>query len=294
MSVAVSAKSAQQDDISYLMLRTSIAQYEKSPRDLSATELSALKRQVAKEYEIQTLILSSDEARDIHIPESLIENSVKDVESRYTEKEEFINDIETNGMSEPGFRAALARELKVEAVLGRVSSNAVSISDMDIMIYYHMHYEKFKQPETRTARHILITINSDFEENKKENALQRIVKIQGRLLKKAKRFSEQALKHSECPTAMNGGLLGRVRQGELYPELDSILFSMKEGAISDVIESELGYHILFCEKVHSAGPATLKEARPKIQKLLEDRARRMCQKAWLNQLIKGNDKTAES
>jgi nitrogen fixation protein NifM len=287
MSVAATAKPMNQDDISYLLLRSALAQYEKSPTQLSATELSALKRQVAKEYEIQNLILSSQEARDIYIPESVVETSIAEVTSRYTDSEEFLTDIETNGMSEQGFRAALARELKVEAVLDRVSSKAVSISDMDIMIYYHMHYERFNLPETRTARHILITINPDYEENQRKNAHQRLTKIRDRLIKKTKRFGEQALKHSECPTAMNGGLLGRVRQGELYPELDAALFSMKQGTISDVIESELGFHILFCEQIHSAGTATLKEARPKIQKLLEDRARRMCQKAWLNQLIKG-------
>ncbi len=287
MSVAASAKPMNQDDISYLLLRTALAQYEKSPKQLSATELSALKKQVAKEYEIQNLILSSEEARDIYIPESVVETSIEEVKSRYTDSDEFLIDIETNGMSEHGFRAALARELKVEAVLDRVSSKAVSISDMDIMIYYHMHYERLKLPETRTARHILITINADYEENQRQNAYLRLVKIKARLDKKTKRFGEQALKHSECPTAMNGGILGRVRQGELYPELDAVLFSMKQGTVSDVIESELGFHILLCEQIHSAGTATLKEARPKIQKLLEDRARRMCQKAWLNQLIKG-------
>lgn len=287
MSAAVTENLNNQEDISYLLLRTSLAKYEKSPSQLSATEFTSLKRQVAKEYEIQNLILSSDEARDIFIPESVIETSVKQVKDRFSDHEEFLADIEANGMSESGFRAALARELKVESVLDRVSSKSVSISDMDIMIYYHMHYEKFKLPETRTARHILITINSDYEENQKHVAIQRMAKIRERLLKKTKRFSEQALKHSECPTAMNGGLLGRVRQGELYPELDAVLFSMKEGAVSEVIESEIGFHILFCEKIHSSGTATLKEARPKIQKLLEDRARRMCQKAWLNQLMKG-------
>jgi nitrogen fixation protein NifM len=287
MTATVSANSTNKDDISYLMLRTSLAQYDKSPSQLSDSELSSLKQQVAKEYEIQNLILASDEARDIHIPESVVETSIKEVKNRYEDQDEFLVDIESNGMSMPGFRAALARELKVEAVLDRVSSRAVTISDMDIMIYYHMHYEKFKLPETRTARHILITINEDYEENQKQNALQRIHKIKTRLEKKTKRFGEQALKHSECPTAMNGGLLGRVRQDELYPELDKILFTMKEGTISDVVESELGFHILFCEKVHSAGPTTLQEARPKIQKLLQDRARRMCQKAWLNGLIKG-------
>jgi peptidyl-prolyl cis-trans isomerase C len=287
MSIAVSANSTNQDDISYLLLRTALAQYEKSPKQLSETELSAVKRQVAKEYEIQNLILSSNEARDIYIPDSVIEKSVNEVKDRYTDTDEFLTDIESNGMSEPGFRAALAREQKVEAVLDRVSSKAVSISDMDIMIYYHMHYDRFKLPATRTARHILITINSDYEENQKQNAYQRLAKIRDRLLKKTKRFGEQALKHSECPTAMNGGLLGRVRQGELYPELDAVLFSMKQGEVSDVIETELGFHILFCEEIHSAGTATLKEARPKIQQMLEDRARRMCQKAWLNQLVKG-------
>lgn len=287
MSVAATAKPVNQDDISYLLLRTALAQYEKNPSQLSETELSALKRQVAKEYEIQNLILSSEEARDIFIPESVVETSIKEVKSRYSDSDEFLTDIESNGMSEQGFRAALTRELKVEAVLDRVSSKAVSISDMDIMIYYHMHHERFELPETRTARHILITINSDYEENQKQNAFQRLVKIKSRLDKKIKRFGEQALKHSECPTAMNGGLLGRVRQGELYPELDTALFSMKQGTVSNVIESELGFHILLCEQIHPAGKATLKEARPKIQELLEDRARRMCQKAWLNQLVKG-------
>ena len=287
MSVAATAKLMNQDDISYLLLRTALAQYEKSPNQLSETELRAVKLQVAKEYEIQNLILSSEEARDIYIPDSVIDTSIEEVKGRYGDTEEFLNDIENNGMSEQGFRAALVRELKVEAVLDRVSSRAVSISDMDIMIYYHMHYERFKVAETRTARHILITINSDYEENQKQNAYQRLVKIKARLDKKVKRFGEQALKHSECPTAMNGGLLGRVRQGELYPELDTALFSMKPGTLSDVIESELGFHILLCEQIHSAGTASLQEARPKIQKHLEDRARKMCQKTWLKQLVEG-------
>jgi peptidyl-prolyl cis-trans isomerase C len=286
MSVPASVNMMDNNDISYLLLRTALKQYEKSPDQLSETELNVIKRQVAKEHQIQNLILSSDDARDIYIPESIVDASVNEIKQRYSDEDEFHHDIENNGMSESGFRGALERELKVEAVLDRVSSNAVSISEMDIMIYFHMHYDRFQVPETRTARHILITINSDFEENQKQNALERITKIKARVAKKTKRFDEQALKHSECPTAMNGGLLGRVRQGDLYPELDQALFSMKEGTISDVIETEIGFHILFCEKIHSAGTAALKEAEPKIKQLLEERARRMCQKAWLSQLMR--------
>ncbi len=290
MNVAFKEKTPGEQHVAYLLMRTSLTQYEKSLGQLSTDELRALQRQVAKEYEIQNLILSSYEARDIVIPESVLETAIAEVKNRYSGEDEFLNDIETNGMSQDGFHAAMARELKVEAVLDRISSKAVAISDMDIMIYYHMHHERFQLPETRTARHILITINSDYEENQKHNAFQRLSKIRERLVKKTKRFGEQALKHSECPTAMNGGLLGRIRRGELYPELEAALFALKEGGVSEIVESELGFHILFCEQIHAKGAASLKEVRPKIKQLLEDRARRMCQKAWLNQLIKGEDR----
>jgi len=286
MNIEVSKGVKDQDNISYLMLRTAIAKYEKKPTQLTAAELSKIKQQAVKEYELQNLILSSKEASDIIIPQSVIDSSLQEVKSRYPEEDEFLSDIESNDMSEAGFCAALVRELKVEAVLDRVSAKAVSISDMDIMVYYHMHYERFKLPETRTASHILITINDEFKENERDQAKKRMQAIRARLLKKSKRFSEQALKHSECPTAMNGGLLGRVRPGDLYPELDKVLFGMKEGEISEIVESELGYHILFCQQIHVAGPASLEETRQKIETLLQERARRMCQKAWLKQLVK--------
>ena len=79
-------------------------------------------------------------------------------------------------------------------------------------------------------------------------------------------------------------------RGELSPELEAALFALKEGKVSEVIESELGFHLLYCETIHPSGPISLKEATPKISKPLQDRARRMCQKSWITQLYdKAND-----
>lgn len=286
----VSWATANQDGINYLMLRTAMRVYDKAPRELGDEEIKGLRKQVFKEFELQNLVLSSDEARDIIVPDSLVESSIADIKKRYKDEEEFLQDLDDNGLSQAGFREALLRELKVDTTLERVGSRCISISEMDVMIYYHMHKDRFTQEETRTARHILITINPDFPENTRDAALTKIQTLRERLSKKPKRFSEQALKHSECPTAMNGGLLGRVPKGELYPELEAALFAMKEGKVSDVIESELGFHILLCETIHAAGPVSLKEASPKISKHLQDRARRMCQKSWITQLYeKAND-----
>src|SRR6185369_9759600 len=106
-------------------------------------------------------------------------------------------------------------------VLERVSSRAATVSEMDVQLHYHLRSEQFRQPERRRAAHILITINPDFPENTPEQALRRASEIRKRLLKDPKRFSEQALKHSECPTAMNAGILGDFTRGQLFPALEA-------------------------------------------------------------------------
>jgi peptidyl-prolyl cis-trans isomerase C len=80
---------------------------------------------------------------------------------------------------------------------------------------------------------------------------------------------------------MDGGTLGEVKAGQLYPELDSVLFSMEEGEISQIIESEMGFHILLCEKIKPGKRVPFTKAEPKIREILEERQRRSCQKEWL-------------
>jgi peptidyl-prolyl cis-trans isomerase SurA len=58
-------------------------------------------------------------------------------------------------------------------------------------------------------------------------------------------FEEMAKKYSEDPgSAQFGGDLGFVKRGVFYPEFESVAFAMKEGEISDVIESPAGFHII--------------------------------------------------
>lgn len=53
---------------------------------------------------------------------------------------------------------------------------------------------------------------------------------------------------------MEGGLLGNVTPGKLYPELEPVAFALTAGQISPVVESEIGFHILRCDEIHPAPP----------------------------------------
>lgn len=64
------------------------------------------------------------------------------------------------------------------------------------------------------------------------------------LLDKGSDFQQLAKERSIDPNAKKGGDLGMINKGDLLPELDNALRKLKVGEISDVIKSEVGFHLL--------------------------------------------------
>lgn len=269
----------------YLALKAAQKLYGKSPAALENAELERVQAMARKQYSLEVRVLSAPEARDALVPASTLAAAMKEVRNRYADKDEFTEDLSRNGLDEQGFAEALERELKVEAILEKIATTAVKVSDMDVELYYQYHPDQFHRPETRLARHILITINEDIAENQREEALRRINEIAARVQKEPGRFEEQALKHSECPTALEGGMLGELTRGKLFPALDQALFELDEGKVSNVLESELGFHVLRCDAIKQAGVLAYAEAKPHIRKKMEQKRKRTCQQAWLKQLM---------
>ena len=157
---------------------------------------------------------------------------------------------------------------------------------MDVELYYQYHPEQFRRPETRLARHILITIN-DSHRGKHPRRGGQAHRNQSRQDWQRNRSASKnrRSKHSECPTALDGGKLGDLPRGKLFPELDKALFEMKAGEVSGVLESELGFHVLRCDAITEAGVLGYDQAKPHIRKLMEQKRKRVCQQAWMKQLL---------
>jgi len=145
----------------------------------------------------------------------------------------------------------------------------IAISDTDIEIFYLMHRQRFRRAETRVLRHILITINDDIAENRRPEVEARLAAIRSTLVADPQRFAEQALQYSECPTALNAGLLGTVSRGQLYPELEPVVFALQPGEISVVAESPMGLHLLLCDSINVAQELSFAEASILIRRHLE-------------------------
>lgn len=272
----------------YHLLKSALERFGKNPGELDSTQRTAVENQAGREYELEQLILGAKEAQGVGVSTSMVDAALIRIEARYASHDDFITDMQRNELNMGALREAVHRELKIEAIFDRVCAQRAAISEIDVNIYYYMHTEKWQRPEKRGARHILITVNPDFPENEPAAVKQRLQGVLARVRSKPWCFAEQAMKHSECPTALQGGVLGMVSRGQLYEALDAALFAMREGDICGPITSPLGLHLLYCERIHSAQQVSLQEVADRIRALLTERRRRMCHRSWIRTLVSVN------
>ena len=100
--------------------------------------------------------------------------------------------------------------------------------------------------EVVTASHILIT-HEDAQRTTSKRDRKEARKLAEQILKdlkSGKDFAELARQHSDGPSGPKGGDLGRFTRGQMVPEFDQAVFKLKPGAVSDIVETQFGYHII--------------------------------------------------
>lgn len=265
----------------YLTLKLANELFGKAPGRLAPEERQRVEAVLARQLEIERRILASPEAAQVSLPAAALDQAVAQIRGRYASHGEFLADLQQLGLDLVQLAAALARDLTVEAVLERVASQVAEVSETELEIFYLVHRQRFHRPEYRRLRHILVTINDALPGSERPSARRTIDAIHARLLESPERFAEQALQHSECPTAMHGGVLGNVKRDQLYAELEAVAFALSPGELSDVVESPLGFHLLHCLAVETAGDLPLASVRGKIRAHIATSRRRARQKAWI-------------
>jgi len=273
-------------EFAYLRLRAALELFGQPLSALTDEQRQRAIRQAEREYAIECAILAAPEVAGVVIAVSHVERAFAEIKGRFADEAAFHACLIHNDLSEATLKSALARQCRVETVLERVTAmvDQTPISEVEISLYYHAHFEHFRQPERREVHHILISINDDFPENTRDRARVRIENLAARLSEKPRAFPELALRYSECPTALHGGRIGLVRRGQLYPQLDEVLFRLRAGQFSEPIESPLGFHVLWCKAIHPPHTISLKRATPHILKVLRERLKEQHRRAWITAL----------
>jgi len=147
-------------------------------------------------------------------------------------------------------------QVKIEFLLLSASSlvPGIKVDDADVKRYYDENSAKFKGDEQRRASHILIGFGVNATPEQKEEAKNKAQALLATIKKNPKSFEELAIKNSQDPgSATKGGDLGSFGRGAMVKPFEEAAFKMKVGEVSDLVESEFGYHIIKVTEITGQG-----------------------------------------
>jgi peptidyl-prolyl cis-trans isomerase D len=149
-------------------------------------------------------------------------------------------------------------QIKAEYVVLNAAAVAAqtSVSDDDIKSYYEQNQKLYASAEQRRASHILIAVKSGASAADKAAAKTKADGLVAQLRKTPGDFAKLAKANSQDPgSAENGGDLGYFGKDAMVKPFEDAAFSLKQGEISNPVESDFGYHII---QVTGIKPAAVK------------------------------------
>jgi peptidyl-prolyl cis-trans isomerase D len=142
----------------------------------------------------------------------------------------------------------------------------VAVSDSEVKQWYETHKDRYQQAEERRASHILITVNASAADAEKAKARAKAEEVLKEVQKTPAKFADLAKKVSQDPgSAVNGGDLGFFGRGMMVKPFEDSVFSQKEGQISDLVQSDFGFHIIKLTGIKAAKLKPLDEVRAEIE-----------------------------
>lgn len=169
-------------------------------------------------------------------------------------------------------KANLRKQMGYIKLVEARDPNGLAVTEAEARKYYDENPDKFKIPEQVRASHILIaTEATDPNADPNQVKAQAREKAEG-LLKQVKDgadFATLAKENSACPSASDGGDLGTFTRGKMVPAFEQAAFGLKVGEVSDLVETEFGFHIIKVTEHQDPNTVTFAAAKDRLVHGLE-------------------------
>ena len=143
---------------------------------------------------------------------------------------------------------------------------SITLNEQDLKSYYEQNLQRLSSKEERRASHILITAGKDSPEAEKKIARAKAEELLKLVKAKPASFADVARKNSQDPgSAVKGGDLDFFGRGAMVKAFEDAAFSLKKSDISDLVESEFGYHIIQLTDIKAAKAQSFESIRPSLE-----------------------------
>lgn len=145
------------------------------------------------------------------------------------------------------FQDDIEKQLVTDKMKGKVFAN-LKISPAEVKEYFE-RIPKDSVPYFNSELELgQIVMFPKVSAEEKKRALKKIQDLRKEILQGAD-FSVKAIQYSEDPGSyLDGGNLGYINRGELVPEFEAVAYRLKEGELSEPVETPFGYHLIIVDE----------------------------------------------
>jgi len=147
----------------------------------------------------------------------------------------------------------------------------IHLNEDDLRSYYEENKERFATQEERRASHILINASPDSSAAERQKAKTQAEALLTQVRNHPDNFAEVAKKSSQdTGSAASGGDLGFFGPGAMVKPFEEATFALNKGDISDLVETDFGYHIIHLTDIKPARVPSFEERRAALETELRE------------------------
>ena len=253
---------------------------EQLNRRIREVELAALDAMIQSK-----LIAKRASALELNVSEKEIENAVAGIlRQNKTTTAGLRTFLESQGMTMEQYRDELRKKLLARRVENMEVGGRVSVVEQEIADYYDAHSDDYREAEKRTVRQIFFPVGKSASASEIEAQRKKAGLAYEEATKPGANFAEVAEKHSEGPARSRGGSLGSVKKGEVFPELEQLIFSTAKGEASKPTRTRVGFHVVHVDDVAPGKVITLDRVSGKIRNKLFKEKFTKRRREWITDL----------
>lgn len=141
----------------------------------------------------------------------------------------------------------------------------ITVSDRDARAFYEANGSRYTLPEQRRASHILVAVTKDANEADRAKAKAKAEDLLKKVRANPADFAKLARQSSDDPgSGANGGDLDFLGKGATVPPFEAALFALKDHEISDLVQTDFGYHIIELTGIKPAQAKSFETVKPEI------------------------------
>ena len=190
------------------------------------------------------LLIQNCNKTGIKVSDDELNKEMASIKARFQNEEQFNQMIKSQNLTMDDVKSDVRKALAIKKLMRNDIEDKITVDEKAVNEYYKNNPDKFIEGESIKASHILIMVDKNAAKDAKETAKK---KIDGLLIrvKKGEDFAKLAKENSDDKgSGQNGGDLGFFSKGMMVPNFEKAVFSLKKDEISEVVETEFGYHII--------------------------------------------------